>query len=140
MKPEPGARALNAIIRDLMDTRDGATYFAARVWGIHTHYNTRSQHTLAGHSVPDFELEDGTRIGELMHDGRAILLDFKMDASIKAIADKYIDRIKYVSGRAKDQLGLSAVLIRPDGFIAWAADGELDYNELQKAVDRWFVL
>ena len=34
MRPDPGARALNAIVRDLMNTRDGATYFAGRVWGI----------------------------------------------------------------------------------------------------------
>jgi 2-polyprenyl-6-methoxyphenol hydroxylase-like FAD-dependent oxidoreductase len=33
MKPDADARALYAIIRDLMDTRDGATYFAGRVWG-----------------------------------------------------------------------------------------------------------
>lgn len=34
MRPTPEGRALNAIFRDLMNTRDGATYFAGRVWGI----------------------------------------------------------------------------------------------------------
>jgi hypothetical protein len=139
MKPEPQARALHAIISDLMNTHDGATYFAARVWGIFTHYPIGSNHPLAGHSVPNFELADGTTIGVLMHSGKGILLDFNSNASLKALAGEYGDQIKYVSTNAKEQLGLSALLIRPDGIIAWATDSEPDYSELQKAVDCWFV-
>jgi 2-polyprenyl-6-methoxyphenol hydroxylase-like FAD-dependent oxidoreductase len=139
MRPGPAARALNAVIRDLMATRDGATYFAGRVWGVFTCYNLGGDHPLVGHSVPNFEFEDGARIGELMHDGRGILLDFDMNASLKILATEYGDRMKYVSGRAKEQLGLSAVLIRPDGTIAWASDNDPDCSELQKAASRWFV-
>lgn len=139
MRPEPGARALNAIVRDLMDTRDGATYIAGRVWGIHTHYDLDGGHPLVGHSVPNFELEDGTRIGELMHDGQGMLLDFAENVSLKTLASEYGDRMKYVSGRANEQFGLRAVLIRPDGFIAWVSGDDTDYSELQKAVARWFV-
>ena len=138
MRPDPHARALHAIIRDLINTRDGATYFAGRVWGVFTHYDPGSGHPLAGYSVPNFELEDGTGIGELMHDGKGILLDFEMNASLKNLAGEYGERMKYVSGRSKEQLGLSAVLIRPDGIIAWAADGEPDCSELRKAAARWF--
>lgn len=139
MKPGPQARALNAIIRDLMNTRDGATYFAGRVWGIFTNYNLSADHPLTGHSVPNFELEDGTGIGELMYDGKGILLDFDMNASLKNLAAEYSDQVKYVSGRAKEPLDISAVLIRPDGIIAWAADSKPDSSELQKAAARWFV-
>jgi len=138
MRPDPHARALHAIIRDLINTRDGATYFAGRVWGVFTHYDPGSGHPLAGYSVPNFELEDGTGIGELMHDGKGILLDFEMNASLKNLAGEYGERMKYVSGRSKEQLGLSAVLIRPDGIIAWAADGEPDCSELRKVAARWF--
>ena len=121
-----------------MDTRDGATYFAGRVWGIFTHYNPGGDHPLTGHSVPNFELEDGARIGELMHDGHGMLLDFDRNASLRALASEYGDQIKYVSGRAKEQLGLSAVLIRPDGFIAWASDHEPDEQSIRTAVAVWF--
>jgi hypothetical protein len=109
------------------------------VWGIFTHYNTGDGHPMVGHSVPNFELEDGTTIGNLMQGGLAILLDFDRNASLKALASEYGDQMNYVSGRAKEQLGLSAVLIRPDGIIAWATAGDPDRNELQKATDRWFV-
>ena len=84
MRPDPAARALNAIVRDLMNTRDGATYFAGRVWGIFTHYDLGGDHPLIGHSVPNFELEDGTRIGELMRDGRGVLLDFSGNDALEA--------------------------------------------------------
>jgi 2-polyprenyl-6-methoxyphenol hydroxylase-like FAD-dependent oxidoreductase len=139
MKPEPQARALNAIFRDLMNTRDGATYFAGRVWGIFTHYNLGGGHPLVGHSVPNFEFKDGVRIGELMHDGQGMLLDFDSNASLKTLAGNYCDRMKYISGQAKEQLGLSAVLIRPDGIVAWASNNNPDCSEFQKAADRWFV-
>jgi 2-polyprenyl-6-methoxyphenol hydroxylase-like FAD-dependent oxidoreductase len=139
MKPGPTARALNAVVRDLMDTRDGATYFAARVWGIFTHYNLGDGHPLLGHSVPNFEFEDGARIGEFMHDGRGLLLDFGAKDSLKSLASEYGDRIKYVSGRPKEHLGLSVALIRPDGIIAWASDGEPDEPSLRQAADLWFA-
>jgi 2-polyprenyl-6-methoxyphenol hydroxylase-like FAD-dependent oxidoreductase len=139
MRPDPHARALSAIIRDIMDTRDGATYFAGRVWGVYTHYNLGGEHPLVGHSVPNFELEDGVRIGELMHNGQGILLDFDMNDSLKILSSEYGDQMKYVSGRAKEQLGLSAVLIRPDGFIAWASDSEPNEQSIRQAVALWFA-
>jgi hypothetical protein len=72
-----------------------------------------------------------------MRDGRGVLLDFDSNASLKTLANSDDDRIKYVSGRAKEQLGLSAALVRPDGIIAWASDNDPDYSELQKAAARW---
>ena len=139
MRPDPGARALNAIIRDLMNTRDGATYFAGRVWGISTHYNLAGDHPLVGHSVPDFVFEDGVAIGELMQHGQGILLDFDMNDSLKILAGAYSDGIRYISGSAKDRLAVSAALIRPDGIIAWASDNDPDCSELRKVAARWFV-
>jgi 2-polyprenyl-6-methoxyphenol hydroxylase-like FAD-dependent oxidoreductase len=139
MKPDPDARALYEILRDLMNTRDGATYIAGRVWGVHTHYDLGDSHPLTGRSVPNFELEDGSTIGNLMHDGRGVLLDFDTNASLQTLAGELSNQVKYISGRAKEQLGLSAVLIRPDGIIAWASDNTPDFSELQKAVARWFA-
>jgi hypothetical protein len=139
MRPDPNARALNAILRDLMDTRDGATYMAGRVWGVTTQYDLCGVHPLVGHSVPNFEFEAGTTIGELMREGQGILLDFKLNACLKTLASEYGDRMKYVSGPAKEQFGLSALLIRPDGFIAWATDSEPDEQSIRQAAALWFV-
>jgi 2-polyprenyl-6-methoxyphenol hydroxylase-like FAD-dependent oxidoreductase len=138
MRPDPHARALNTIMRDLLATRDGATYMAGRVWGVSTQYDLGRDHPLIGHSVPNFEFENKVTIGELMQDGQGVLLDFDRHVSLKAWVSEYGGRIKYVSGRAKQQLGVSTVLIRPDGIIAWASDNGPDYNELQRAAARWF--
>ena len=139
MKPDPDARALNAIFRDLMNTRDGATYIAGRVWAIHTHYNLGDAHPLLGRSVPNFAFEDGTTIGSLMHDGLGILLDFNENASLKLLAGEFGGRIKYMSARATEQFGLSAALIRPDGYIAWASNTNPDEKSIRQAAGLWFA-
>ncbi len=139
MNPGPQARALNAILRDLMNTRDGATYFAGRVWGVSTHHDLGGGHPLVGHSVPNFEFEDGAMMGELMHDGQGILLDFDRNAALKTLAGEYGGRVRYVPGRAKERLGLSAVLTRPDGFVVWASDSEPDERSFTEAASHWFA-
>ena len=138
MQPGAAGQALNAIFRDLIATRDGATYFAGRVWGINTRYELGGEHPLTGYSVPNFELEDGTRIGTLMHDGKGILLDFTRDNALKELAGEYNKQMKYITGIAKEQLGLSAVLVRPDGIIAWAGTGAADAVAVRQAIARWF--
>jgi 2-polyprenyl-6-methoxyphenol hydroxylase-like FAD-dependent oxidoreductase len=138
MSPAPHARALHAIFRDLIATRDGATYFAGRVWGVATHYPLGGTHPLTGHSAPNFTLADGTPLGALMREGHAILLDFDRQATRKAVAGAYDTQIKYFTGPAKDALGLSALLIRPDGIVAWATAQASDDRELREAAARWF--
>lgn len=139
MRPNPDSQALHAIFRDLLLTRDGATYVAGRVWGIHMHYEPGGSDPMVGYSVPNFELKDGTKIGQLMYSGHGLLLDFSSDASLKDLISPYGNQIKYVSGPAKNQLGLSAVLVRPDGIVAWVAAEAPDFKELKQAVERWFV-
>lgn len=138
MRPTPSTRALEAIIRDLTATRDGATYFAERMWGISLRYDLEGGHPLVGRSVPDFELTDGTRVSALLREGRGLLLDFAPDKPLRALASRWQGRLKYVSGKAQNNLGLSAVLVRPDGFVAWASDSVADDEGAMRAVPRWF--
>jgi hypothetical protein len=79
-------------------------------------------------------------MGELMHDGKAIFLDFDKNESLNKWARQFGDRLKYVSQVADDRLGLSGVLIRPDGFVAWVQDGQLNLGELEMATRRWLGL
>lgn len=138
MRPSRSSRALAAIIRDLVDTRDGATYFAERVWGISLRYDLGGRHPLVGRSAPDFALADGVRLGELLKQGRGLLLDFDAPAPLQALAKRWSGRITYVAGDARQKLGLSAVLVRPDGIVAWAAETAPDHWEAAAAAARWF--
>lgn len=143
MRPNPGSRAIAAVISDLIDTRDGTTYFAERVWGLSQRYELGSDHPLVGRSVPDFELMDGKKIGEFLTSGKGLFLNFKGIASLQAIAMRW-KNLTCVDGEVKDSLGLSAVLVRPDGIVAWVSDtadtleaSSID-NELCSAASRWF--
>ena len=138
MRPTPSARALQAIIRDIVETRDGATYFAERVRGVSLRYDLGNGHPLVGRSVPDFELLDGTTAGERLRTARGILLDFDARAPLQALASRWGGRIDYVADEPKDRLSLSAVLVRPDGIVAWASDGAPDHEEAAQAASRWF--
>ncbi|WP_027059920.1 FAD-dependent monooxygenase [Mesorhizobium loti] len=138
MRPSPNSRALEAIIRDLIATRDGATYFAERVWGISVRYDLGRSHPLTGRSAPDFELADGTRLGERLRNGRGLFLDFDASPALQALASRWSGRMTYIASNARERLGLSALLVRPDGFAAWATDGEPDMEGAAQAVSRWF--
>jgi 2-polyprenyl-6-methoxyphenol hydroxylase-like FAD-dependent oxidoreductase len=155
MKPDPDSRAMHQIISDLMQTRDGATYFAARVWGVNTHYDLSDrsvesgeieeggsvrpawQHPLIGFSAPHFAFETGVQAAELMKEGKGLLLDFHDDPALASTASLY--KLNYVSSKAKEQYGLSALLLRPDGIVVWASENPTDIPELQRAAKRWFV-
>lgn len=138
MRPSRSTRALEAIIRDLIETRDGATYFAERIWGVSLRYELGGKHPVVGRSVPDFALADGRRTGELLREGKGLLLNFSADASLEALAGRWNGRISYVAGNAIDQLGLSTVLVRPDGIVAWATESVPDKEEFARAAARWF--
>lgn len=136
MRPSPSTRALEAIVRDLVATRDGATYFAERVWGVTLRYDLGEDHPLVGRSAPDFHLADGSRLGERLRTGKGLLLDF--GTSLQATASRWSDRIAYVAGDAENQLGLSALLVRPDGVVAWASDDIPDPADVARVAARWF--
>ena len=138
MRPTRSSRALEAIMRDLIDTRDGATYFAERVWGVSLRYDLGGSHALTGRSAPDFELADGTKLGELMRNGKGQLLDFDVSGPLEALASRWNRKVKYVASDVKDRLGLSAVLVRPDGVVAWACEATPDLEEAARAMSRWF--
>jgi 2-polyprenyl-6-methoxyphenol hydroxylase-like FAD-dependent oxidoreductase len=138
MRPSGSSRALEAIIRDLIDTRDGATYFAERVWGVSLRYDLGGEHPLVGRSAPDIELTDGTRLGEHLRTGRGLLLDFDARAPLGALTSRWGDRVAYVAGDAKDRLGLSALFVRPDGMVAGVIEGDADPDDLAQHLSRWF--
>ncbi|MFH7595583.1 FAD-dependent oxidoreductase [Streptomyces racemochromogenes] len=138
MRPDPYAQAIQAVVRDLLGTRDGATYVSEKLSGSWIRYDLGSEHPLVGRSAPDFLFENGTRLGNLMEDGRGVVLDFGTDRLLHASVTGWEDRIRYAAGPPVNDLGLGAVLVRPDGVVAWAGDRHPDREEFQHALGRWF--
>jgi hypothetical protein len=140
MRPSRHSLVLEAIIRNLIDTHDGATYFAERVWGVSLRYDLGGTHPLVGRSAPDFELVDGTKPGELLEQGKGLILDFDARRPLQALASRWSGRTTYVASDGKDRRGLSAVLVRPDGSVAWTADeAPSSDEEAAQAALRWLA-
>jgi hypothetical protein len=113
MRPNPHSRALEAILRDLIATRDGATYFAERVWGVSLRYDLGEKHPLVGRSCPDFELANGTRFGTRLQDGIGLLLAFGPHPSLKALDGLWGARVRYVASDRRRHARRSKVVREP---------------------------
>ncbi|WP_345472788.1 FAD-dependent monooxygenase [Actinoallomurus oryzae] len=138
MKPDPHAQAIQGVIRDLIGTRDGTTYVFDKMSGSSFRYDLGSEQPLVGRNAPDLRLEDGTRLGDLMRDGRGVALDFSVDRCLHGSATGWESRIRYVAGPARNDFGSGAVLIWPDGIVAWAGDRVPDREAFERAAGRWF--
>ncbi|MFJ6051447.1 FAD-dependent oxidoreductase [Streptomyces sp. NPDC092307] len=140
MRPGPHARALQGVVGDLLGTRAGTTYAFERLSGSWIRHDLGGEHPLIGRDAPDFRLEDGTRLGDLTQDGRGVVLDFGTDRRLRGVATGLESRLRYAAGAARNDLGLGAVLVRPDGVVAWAGGRDFEPEACEQAVGRWFGL
>ncbi|MER5478766.1 FAD-dependent monooxygenase [Streptomyces sp. NPDC002734] len=124
MRPDPQSRALREIVSDLAGTVAGTTYLTARLNGGGVRYALPGEHPLTGRSAPDLELSDGRHLADHLHGGRALLLDLADDPELRALAAGYAGRVDTLTAGCPSRPNLAAVLVRPDGFTAWAADAE----------------
>ncbi|MGA2739060.1 MAG: FAD-dependent monooxygenase [Bryobacteraceae bacterium] len=137
MRTEPHARALAAVVQDLIGTGTGATYFAKKISGVWQRYGPQGGHPLIGRSAPDLELEDGSRLGEYLRHGQAILFDLAGNVDMRELASRWVGRLRIVCARSGDRPDLTGLLVRPDGYVAWAAEGEPDLASAGAAFARW---
>lgn len=138
IRPGSHAKALQGVLRDLLGTRDGTTYVFERLSGLSIRYDLGSDQPLVGRNAPEFRLEDGTRLGDLLRDGRGVALDFTADRCLRGSAMGWESRMRYAAGPARNDLGCGAVLVRPDGIVVWAGDREPDREAFERAAGQWF--
>jgi 2-polyprenyl-6-methoxyphenol hydroxylase-like FAD-dependent oxidoreductase len=139
MRPDPHAQAIASVIRDLINTKDGTSYFVEKISGVLLRYDLPGDHPLIGRSAPDFEFEDGSRLGSLLEGGSGLLLDLAANDELGTLSRRWPGRLKFTRARAKDNKGVAAILLRPDGFVAWAADAAgANLGALEETIDRWF--
>ncbi|MFE7515427.1 rifampin monooxygenase [Streptomyces sp. NPDC057540] len=118
----PGPRAVRRLLSELMDFEDVNRYLIEQVTGIGVRYDLGEGHPLLGRRLRDLPLDRG-RLYELTHAGRGLLLDPAGRLSVEGWADR-VDHV--VDGGP--ELGAPAVLLRPDGHVAWAGDEQQDLN------------
>jgi 2-polyprenyl-6-methoxyphenol hydroxylase-like FAD-dependent oxidoreductase len=146
LRTDDRAKALHDNVSELLSMDEPRKRYAARMSGLDIHYDLGDGHPLLGRRMPDLELRTATgpvRVFTLLHDAQPVLLDLGQPGVIDITA--WADRIRLVQadyggswelpvrGEVKAPV---AVLIRPDGHVAWVGEGSA--AGLTDALTRWF--
>ncbi|MBO4258510.1 FAD-dependent monooxygenase [Streptomyces griseorubiginosus] len=143
----PEMQPLRDVMTELIQYREVSRHLAGMVSGLEIRYDVGGgTNALLGRRMPQVELarRDGTRTTstEALHTGRGVLLDLEDNAALRRRTAGWRNRVDIVTAAPQGALaaerlaGSSAVLVRPDGYVAWAAPGS--HGDLPMALERWF--
>jgi 2-polyprenyl-6-methoxyphenol hydroxylase-like FAD-dependent oxidoreductase len=147
------ADALRELFGELMQFTEPLRHVGTMIEGSDVHYempaNGRPPHPLLGRLAPDLRLQtsDGeTRVAELVRAGRGVLLDLTEPSAagaglVASLASGWSDRVGIITARTAAQPApVAAMLVRPDGYVAWAAalDAPDPAGGLREALHAWF--
>jgi 3-(3-hydroxy-phenyl)propionate hydroxylase len=138
--------ALRDIMSELLGMDEPREWFGAMVSGLDIHYDLGAGHPLLGRRMPDLDLvtADGPlRVFTLLHDARPALLNLGEPGGFDFAP--WADRVQLINAKYAGPWELpvlgavtapAAVLIRPDGYVAWV--GDLTQPGLPEALTTWF--
>ncbi|MGW5265774.1 FAD-dependent monooxygenase [Microbispora sp. NPDC004025] len=121
--PSEDVAALRDIFVDLLRLPDANRHLAGLMSGLSLRYELPGDHPLIGQRVPDADLVTDagpTRVSALFGAGHAVLLDL---AGAVPAGLRLPPRVDLVRATCADDLGAAVMLVRPDGYVCWAADG-----------------
>ena len=146
MRGDERTKALHENMSELLAMDEPRKRYAAMMSGLDIHYDLGEGHPLLGRRMPDLDLvtESGPRrVFTLLHDARPALLKLGEPGALDIAP--WADRVKRIDARYAGVWELpvlgavaapTAVLIRPDGHVAWVGDGT--DQGLRDALTTWF--
>ncbi len=145
-RPDERTKAVRDTIAELLGMDEPRGRFAAMMSGLDIHYDLGEGHPLIGRRMPDLDLVtvDGPlRVFTLLHDARPVLLNLGEPGGFDITP--WADRVQLIDAAYVGKWELpvigavaapTAVLIRPDGYVAWV--GDLTHLGLADALTTWF--
>ena len=144
--PDDRHQALRDALAELLAMDEPRRRFAGMLSGLDIHYDLGEGHPLLGRRTPDLDLvttDDAVRVFALLNDARAVLLNLGQPWAFDA--SPWSDRVLAIDAEYDGDWELpvlgevaapAAVLIRPDGYVAWVGDGT--DTGLGDALTMWF--
>jgi hypothetical protein len=145
-RPDERSKALREMMSELLSMDEPRKRVAAEMSGLGIHYDFGEGHPLLGRRMPDLDLVTANgplRAFTLLHGARPVLINFGERDAIDIT--RWSDRVQLLDAEyegswelpALDRVGApTAVLIRPDGYVAWV--GEQTQSGLTEALAKWF--
>jgi 3-(3-hydroxy-phenyl)propionate hydroxylase len=145
-RPDERTKALGETISDLLGTDEPRRRLAAEMSGLAVHYDLGEGHPLLGRRMPDLDLVTANgplRVFTLLHDARPVLLNLGEPGGFDITP--WADRVQLIDATYDGTWELpalgavtapTAVLIRPDGHVAWVGDST--QLGLADALTTWF--
>jgi 2-polyprenyl-6-methoxyphenol hydroxylase-like FAD-dependent oxidoreductase len=139
-------RALKDIVGELLHVDAARKYLAGIMSELEIRYDLGEGHPLLGRRMPDLDVVTTAgprRVFTLLHKARPVLLNFGAAGSLAV--GPWADRVRVADATCDGPWELpvigrvpppSAVLVRPDGYVAWVGEGSA--AGLSEALGRWF--
>lgn len=141
MNPDPRVTPLREFFTELMELEPVNRYLGDMITALEVRYDFGGDHPLVGRFLPDLAIDKDVRTPDVFHSGRPVLFDLDDDPTLRTAVAGWTDRVDVVTGAAPS-LHADAVLVRPDGYIAWAGSddrsGSDDWSDLRTALVTWF--
>lgn len=144
MRGDDRTLVLHEMMTELLKLDEPRRRYGGMMSGLDIRYDLGAGHLLLGHRVPDLDIATGEgsmRVFSLLHEAMPVLLDLGANLEVAG----WEDRVKHVVARYEGVWELPvigpvsaphAVLIRPDGYVAWVGTGGSD--GLREAMTSWF--
>jgi hypothetical protein len=146
LRTDDRTNALRDVVSELLRMDEPRRRFAAMMSGLDIHYDLGDGHPLLGRRMPDLDLVTATgplRVFTLLHDARPVLLNLGEPGAFDI--KPWADRVQLIDATYNGVWELpalgavtapTAVLTRPDGYVAWVGDGS--QLGLADALTTWF--
>ena len=145
-RPDERTQALRDTMSEVLGMDEPSRRFAAMMFGLDIHYDLGEGHPLLGRRMPDLDLvtsNGSLRVFTQLHDARPLLLNLGESGSFDITP--WADRVQLIDAKYDGTWELpaigavaapTAVLIRPDGHVAWVGEGT--QARLVDALTTWF--